>query len=332
MSSEAPPEGNPLLVAEIRRSIERAGGSIPFRDFMDLALYHPRYGYYSAAGQKTGRRGDYLTSPRLSPLFGQCLSRFVGDTPVLEMGAGDGSLAAELATGRDYTIIERSLDFKRRQQQRLGHRARWLDEFPYDFDGTVISNELLDALPVHRLVRDQERYVLPDLAEELGEYSTPRLREYFERLGLQPAGDAEVNVDAFDLMTIVYKRMVRGRVLTIDYGYEAHELYAGHPQGTFLTYFRHTSNANPYERIGFKDMTSHVDFTSLMMLGEANGFRTEEFTNQADFLTRLGIGELLLKAQTGPEYFATRKAVMELLNPVGMGGFRVLVQKKGAIC
>ena len=314
---------------------------------MELALYHPNYGYYSAPGEKTGKRGDYLTSPQLSPLFGQCLARFVGSGPVLELGAGDGSLAAQLAPEFDYTIVERSPDFRSRQQALLSplpllspsaqDRARgpvrWLDQVPDTFQGTIISNELLDALPVHRLVRDQERYVRADFTEELGAYSTPRLAEYFDRLGLQPAGEAEVNLDAVKLMSMVYARLGKGRVLTIDYGYQAEALFVGHPQGTFLTYHQHTANDNPYEHIGHKDMTAHVDFTTLMALGESHGLRTTAFTTQADFLAQHGIGELLValqrEASDAAAYTLARQAAITILDPRGLGAFRVLVQEKG---
>lgn len=332
MSSEVPPEGNQLLVGEIRRAIERAGGRIPFRDYMELALYHPEHGYYCAAGDKTGKRGDYLTSPQLSPLFGQTLARFVGSGPVLELGAGDGSLAAQLSPLREYSIVERSPDFRRRQQARLGSSVRWLDALPHRFEGTVVSNEVLDALPVHRLIQDQERYVRTDLTEELGAWSTPRLSEYFDRLGLQPVGEAEVNLDAVDLMSGVYESLARGRVITIDYGYEAEALFVGHPQGTFLTYERHVANDNPYEHVGSKDMTAHVDFSTLMALGEAHGLRTVVFTSQADFLAEHGIGDLLVALQSEAldpaAYTTARQAVVSLLDPRGLGGFRVLVQEK----
>jgi SAM-dependent MidA family methyltransferase len=157
------------------------------------------------------------------------------------------------------------------------------------------------------------------------------LAEYFARLGIQPAGEAEVNLDAMDLMETVYSRLTAGRILTIDYGYEAADLFAGHPQGTFMTYHHHATNGNPYENIGSKDMTSHVDFTSLMLLGEAHGFRTVEFTTQADFLARQGFGDLMLQAQraaTLEGHIEVRQAAITLLNPAGMGGFRVLVQER----
>jgi SAM-dependent MidA family methyltransferase len=333
MSSELPPEGNQLLIGEIRRAIERAGGRIPFRDYMELALYHPEYGYYCAAGEKTGKRGDYLTSPEISPLFAECLARFIGSGPVVELGAGDGTLAAQLAPRFDYTIVERSPDFLARQQARLaGLSVKWLDAVPAGFAGTIISNELLDALPVHRLVAGQERYVDADFAESLGPYSTPRLAAYFERLGLQPAGEAEVNLDALDLMAGICSRLAAGRVLTIDYGYEAETLYLKHPQGTFLTYLEHTADDKPYERIGHKDMTAHVDFTSLRRLGESHGLRTVAFTSQADFLAELGIGQLLMDLQSRASdptaYVSARQAAITLIDPAGLGGFRVLVQER----
>ncbi len=342
MSSKAPRQRNELLAGEIRRAIGRAGGRIPFRDYMELALYHPTLGYYSAPGTKTGKAGDYRTSPELSPLFGQTLRRwleeqFAAGAPrrVLEIGAGSGHLAAELGDGLEYLILERSDDFRRRQRELLGERAAWVDAVPQGFAGVVLSNELLDALPVHRLVRDRERYVRvagDGFEEELGPYSTPSIAAYFERLDLSPAGEAEVSLDAVRLMGQVYERLTSGAVLTIDYGYEARELFLGHPQGTFMTYRRHSAADEPYSDVGSTDMTSHVDFTTLMAVGEAAGLSTEWFGTQADFLARYGIGELLVARQSqltdAAAYYALRQEAMQLLDPAGLGAFRVLVQRK----
>ncbi|MHB8621697.1 MAG: class I SAM-dependent methyltransferase [Chloroflexota bacterium] len=332
------------MIERIRRAIEQAGGRLSFRDYMDLALYDPTGGYYVSAAEKTGRRGDYLTSPLISPLFGQTIGRFVRmavsaglPSRVVELGAGDGSLAEALLAGTDcieYTIIERSEDFRDRQRERLGDRVAWLDAVPEGFQGLVLSNELIDALAVHRLVGDRERYVAWDggLVEELGPYSTGRLEAYFNRLGLRPAGQAEVNLDALDVMDAVYRRLGKAMVVTVDYGSDAEDLFLCRPQGTFLTYYRHGAGENPYERVGQQDMTSHVDFTSLRLLGEEHGFRTTTYATQAEFLISHGIGDLLVEAQArmndAAAYVRARQAVATLLNPAGMGGFKVLVQER----
>ena len=330
MSSQVPPPRNVLLAAEIRRVIEQAGGRITFRDFMELALYHPLYGYYMSAGVKTGKSGDYLTSPELTPLFGRTIGRFLARHSiknVLEFGAGAGGLTAALADTFTCSIVERSDDFRQRQRLRLP-AVTWLSEVPEGFEGAVLTNEILDALPVHRVFKDREIYVRSNFGEELDAYSTPELDRYFEKLGVRPSGSAEVNLDACALMSSIFQRLARGLTLTIDYGLEAPDLYEKRLGGTFRTYRRHQLAHDPYKEVGEVDMTSHVDFTTLMLLGEQHGFRTVLFTTQADFLAAEGIGELLVAVAADPDYPLHRQAVMELLNPAGMGSFRVLVQQK----
>jgi SAM-dependent MidA family methyltransferase len=333
MSSALPPESNPQLVATIGEAIAAAGGRITFRDYMELALYHPIHGYYSSPGVKTGKRGDYLTSPDLTPLFGRCLSRYLrsqGVSRVVEIGAGSGSLTAELADTFECTIIERSASLRAIQRERLKDVVTWTDEVPDGFDGAVISNELFDALPVHRVSGGREQYVRADLTTELGRYS-PEVEEYFGTLGLYPSGEAEVNVDGAALMGSICGRLQRGLVLSIDYGYEAKALFVDRPQGTFMTYRGHTSGADAFEAIGYTDMTTHVDFTTLRQTGESRGLTTLQFTKQADFLAQNGIGELLVESQAElapQDYYATRQAVVELLNPTGLGGFGVLIQAR----
>ena len=219
---EAQSDDNSTLIARIRLAIDAAGGRITFRDFMDLALYEPELGYYHRSGQKTGKAGDFITSPGVSALFGRTLGRyleaqFVRGLPrqVVELGAGDGALAAELIGLADYTIVERSQDFRSRQRERLGDKVQWAAAVPEAFEGVVFSNELLDALPVHRVEQSQELYVRGSedgFAGELDIYSTTRLQDYFDRLKLRPAGQAEVNLDAMDLMAGVYRNVSHGAV------------------------------------------------------------------------------------------------------------------------
>ena len=356
---------NPELVELLRRRIE-AEGAITFHDFMETALYHPQHGYYTAR-QPMGREGDYLTSPEVHPIFGALVAKQLYqlwelmDQPerfdVVEQGAGSGLLARDIlrwASKREpsfhkalgYRIVEISPALRRRQQETLAPpRAgiEWLEELPEKIDGCLLSNELIDSFPVHRIVhRDRqlmELYVTSRdgrFEEVVGLASTERIAEYFADAGLWP-GDgcvAEVNLHAIDWMTAAAQALRRGVVLTFDYGYPAQELYAPwRRDGTLLCFYRHNASNDPYARIGKQDMTSHVDFTSLMRAGESSGLQVAGFTTQARFLSNLGIGvgvDTIAKESPGAleEYYARRRAVQDLIDQAGLGRIRVLAQRK----
>jgi SAM-dependent MidA family methyltransferase len=174
-------------------------------------------------------------------------------------------------------------------------------------------------------------------AEEARQLSDPRIAAYFEQLGLLPGEGcvAEVNLRAVDWMHDVASKLARGFVLTFDYGYEAAELYAPwRKDGTLMCFYRHNPSNDPYARIGRQDMTSHVDFTTLMREGKELGLEVAGFTTQARFLSILGIGAGVdAAARESPgaleEYYARRRAVQELIDPAGLGRVRVLTQRKG---
>jgi SAM-dependent MidA family methyltransferase len=226
-------------------------------------------------------------------------------------------------------------------------KAAWLPSLDAIGEGSVVgcllSNELADAFPVHRVTvrggRLQEVYVgwrSGRFEEELGPPSVPALEDYFRRLGLLPGEDcdAEVNLDAIDWMKAVARALGRGFVLTFDYGYPADQLYAPwRRQGTFLCFYRHNPSVDPYVRVGRQDMTSHVDFTSLIHAGEEAGLETVGLTSQARFLDALGIGGALAGAAQAElsleEYYARRRALTELLDPAGLGRIQALIQGKG---
>ncbi len=356
---------NAELVELLRRRID-AEGAITFHDFMETALYHPQLGYY-ATREPMGRAGDYLTSPEVHPVFGALVAKqarqcweLLGSPPafdLVEQGAGTGLLARdvlrwtqtrapEFAAALRYRIVEVSASLRRRQQETLAAYAggiEWLDELPDAFDGLLISNELLDSFPVHRIAH-QDRQLLEvyvshaggRFEELLGLASTPRIAEYFANLGLWP-GDgclAEVNLHAVDWMAQAARSLRRGFVLTFDYGYLAPELYAPwRKDGTLLCFYRHNPSDDPYARIGRQDLTAHVDFTTLMRAGEANGLAVAGFTTQARFLASLGIGAGVdAVARESPEaleeYYARRRAAQELIDPAGPGRIRVLAQRK----
>jgi SAM-dependent MidA family methyltransferase len=361
-----PATENALLREAILRRIDETGG-ITFREFMELALYHPLHGYYRTR-EPMGRAGDYVTSPETHPLFGTMIGRQLremwetmdrpGRFEVVEFGPGTGLLARDVlrwasaadprfAEAMRYTLVETSDVLAERQRRTLvaldlsEGAVSWTQEAPGGIEGCVLSNEFLDALPVHRVTvrhgRLLEVYVVRDaggFAEELRPPSTSEIEAYFDRLGLRPGEgcEAEVNLGAVAWMRDVSRRLRRGFVLTLDYGYPAEELYAPwRTQGTLVCFYRQNPSHDPYARIGRQDITASVDFTTLIRTGEEAGLATLGFTTQARFLTALGIGEALARVQREEpaaleEYYARRRAVTELLDPAGLGRIRVLAQ------
>jgi SAM-dependent MidA family methyltransferase len=369
-------DGHPDLLREIRREIEAHGGRITFAWFMELALYHPQYGYYTSGGERIGKQGDYFTSVSVGPLFGKMLARqFVrfreelGNPPefeVVEFGGHRGQFRADvLAAAPDlsYRIVETS------------------DPLPDSVVGCVFSNEFLDALPVHRVqVKDgiwQEVYVqtafpspepspprgegqseetpfvgqaprlpllgrwqaerLPynngNFVEVLGPLSTPRLAEYLHDLPIQymEGYRTEVNLRALDWLADVSRRLKRGWIITIDYGYERDEYFAPHHRdGTLLCYHQHVKSANPYANVGEQDITAHVEFTSLIEHGKKLGLEPVLFTDQSHYLLQIGESEIAeIVERTAGQPSKERAAIHQLLHPELMGRtFKVLVQRK----
>lgn len=233
---------------------------------------------------------------------------------------------------------------------------------PHSIIGCFFSNELVDAFPVHQIAlksgKLQEVYVTTLNSEEedgrkepvqfdevSGILSTPRLAEYFELVGIdfaaQPYPDryrSEVNLAALDWMCLVANRLQRGYVLTIDYGYTSARYYSlTRTEGTLQCYYQHTHHSNPYIHVGRQDITAHADFTALERQGEISGLSTIGFTQQSLFLMALGLGDRIVAlsqatagdALTMQAILQQRNALHLLINPMGLGGFGVLVQAKG---
>ncbi|MEN9205567.1 MAG: SAM-dependent methyltransferase [Thermostichales cyanobacterium SZTDM-1c_bins_54] len=337
-------------------------GPLTFADYMDIVLYHPEWGYYSQTASPISR--DFLTSPSLSPLFGQFLAHYLiqcwqtlgQPTPftLLEGGAGTGSLALQILTtlaeqapacyGQlTYGIVERSPARRQQQAQLLqGHPVRWGSW--QDFQGMVgcvLSNELLDALPVHRVIWQggqwQELCVTYPLADLICPLSTPRIADYFQLCGLGsqtwPEGyTTEVHLSLLDWVSTVDQILERGYVITIDYGHPASRYY--HPrrhQGTLLCYRQHQTNADPYSYVGKQDITAHVNWTALENQGSRLGWQTLERVSQAEFLARLGMIEDLAQRITKTDLQTAlnlRQQMHALLDPMGLGGFEVCLQGK----
>ncbi len=357
------------LAAELRNRIDETGG-LPFVEFMAACLYHPQYGYYMTPRERIGKGGDFFTSSSVNALFGRLIARQLVQMAellggecfqVVEQGAGEGHLALDildtlaveapdLYRQMSYTLVEIGSASRERQAQTLAaHAARvaWrgADEWRID-SGCFLSNELVDAFPVHVVEKQsgqlRESYVVNGtdgtFSEELREPSTPMLEEHFHWLGAAPVegNRAEVNLAAPVWMREVGGRIGRGFVLTIDYGYPATELYGFHRRtGTLLCYRQHQADDDPYSAVGEKDITSHVDFTALQQAGEEAGLATLWFGEQYRFLLGLGFFEELLRLQEQctdeREARALRLTLKNLILPEqGMGEtFKVLVQGKG---
>jgi SAM-dependent MidA family methyltransferase len=304
-------------------------GPIPFAQFMEWCLYHPEYGYYRSEKRRTGKDGDYYTSPCVHPLFGHLIAKqlfqmaeILGKETfdVVEMGGGRGLLCMDILDWAKknspafykrlrYHLIEIAPNFLKEQKEKLSVYSRegkvfWLDPMEFEngklkIEGCFLSNELIDSFPVHRVVLNQgqlrEIYVRQErgqLEEALGEPSDRRISDYLGSMGvtLEEGQKAEVNLEALDWMEKVARCLKKGFVLTIDYGYLAGELYAPfRMEGTLRCYYCHQVSEDPFERLGEQDMTSHVNFTGLMKKGEEKGLHFTGLVSQYHFLIGLGI-------------------------------------------
>jgi SAM-dependent MidA family methyltransferase len=307
-----------------------AVGPIPFRRFMELALYAPEVGYYEAAGAGPGPQADYLTSPEIHAAFGALLCRLfesmwrrMGQPTsfwLIEGGPGTGAFAADvLATARaafpDFAaslrlaLAERSAALQQLQTRTLApwtSAIRWLDPPPSSWEplgpGCVFANELLDAFPVYRVAMRaeglQEVHVGVD-RHDFVEVQRPARRAVVEQLAagganLQLGDTAEVNVDAADWVITAAGLLTEGYVLVLDYGEPARTLYGSrHPTGTLRCFRRHVMSRDPYAHVGRQDVTAHVDLSAIMRGARSAGLTIEEVTRQGRLLRRLGLVEIL---------------------------------------
>ena len=349
-------------------------GPIPFSQFMEWCLYHPDYGYYRSGRRTIGRKGDYYTSPCVHPLFGGLIAKQLfqmseilgGESfDVVEMGGGRGFLCEDILNWSRknvpsfyhrirYYLIERAPHFLIEQRARLSEpekegRVFWIDPEVFEegrvqIQGCFLSNELVDAFPVHRVVFDRgelrEIYVTQQnnqLEERWSVLSDRRIFEYFDTINivLQEGQKAEVNLLGLDWIQKVARCLKRGFVLTIDYGDSAEGLYTPmRREGTLLCYHQHQTSDNPYGRLGEQDITAHVNFTSLIKKGEEMGLRFTGFVPQYQFLIGLGILQEMVTLENElneVDSLQLRLTLKHLIEPeVGMGEiFKVLIQHKG---
>lgn len=343
-----------IVVSEIQDN-----GEITFERFMEIALYDPQFGYYSAGKSSIGKEGDFYTGPSVNPAFGQTLTRFIvrahellnqGPLNIIEVGAGKGFLSLdildclksvfpEIYSNLRYTIVEPGEKQIRDSQNLLSQHPDKVDykkdivEVDTENEAIAISNELFDALPFHRLTLKngilQEIYVsLNDdgLCEVTGELSDSRLAYYIEKhnIKLVERQQIEISLRAADMLMDICSRFRKGVIITIDYGYLADELYTpDRPRGTFKCHRKQEINENPYSFIGDQDITAHVDFTNLIEKGIELGLSRYIYREQGQFLIDWGILELI-DTEENPEFTdyskqRQRLAIKNLILPQLMG-------------
>ncbi len=316
------------LTSLIADACRQQGGSIPFSSYMQMALYQPGLGYYSGGLQKFGATGDFITAPEVSPLFSQCVARqlaqifqHIDRTDILEFGAGSGIMAADMllhlerlqALPEHYYIVELGAELRARQRQTIMEKAphllarvHWLDALPqHAFEGAVVANEVLDAMPVECFRinmgvvekmcisaagdRLQADYVTADeaLAEQV------RLIEQHREQPFEQGYCSELNPAVKAWLTSLYRVLHRGVVLLIDYGYTLREYYMDErSSGTLICHYQHRAHADPLWYPGLQDITAFVDFSRVADAADEAGFGVSGYTSQAMFLMGCGLGEL----------------------------------------
>jgi SAM-dependent MidA family methyltransferase len=350
-----------MMLSEIIIERIKKDGPISFRDYMDMALYYPKLGYYNSAENKIGSNGDFYTSANLSVSFGAMIGRqieemwrFLGNAPftIVEYGAGTGLLCRDildylkvnksLYDNLNYCIIEKSNRMQEIEKKYLTQKVSWyssLSDIP-EIKGCVLSNELVDNFPVHQVVMEEElKEVFVDYDKGFKEVLFPakkELKQYIQDLNLVFPKDfrTEINLDALKWLKEIAHYLKEGYLMTIDYGSESAELYSeSRSSGTLLCYSKHQKNENPYQFIGNQDITSHTNFSALQRWGLKYGIKFCGLTSQANFLIGLGIRDYQNKAfkeqmsnnqQRVHESYVNYRLLMNMSSK-----FKVLIQQKG---
>lgn len=350
LPSPAAQQSSANLQTLLAEEIKKHRNWIPFSRFMELVLYAPQYGYYTGGSHKIGNDGDFITAPTLTPLFARTLARQLQELlpqtagNIYEFGAGTGQLAADLLNNLSdginrYYIIEVSPELAARQKdliQTLAPQAAQkivhLSALPETFDGIIIGNEVLDAMPVEIIRKDEGgsfEHVGVCLDNDRFTYSARPLHDlqlsalaslYFPKI--TSPYTSELHPQQYAFIRTLASRLEHGCMIFIDYGFDAAQYY--HPQrnqGTLIGHYRHHVIHNPFDFIGLADLTAHVNFTDIAQAGTDAGLDLIGYLPQSHFLLNLGITELL--AQTGQTdsaaYIREAAAVQKLIDQHEMG-------------
>jgi SAM-dependent MidA family methyltransferase len=363
------------LQQHISERIQRAG-PIPFAAYMRMALYEPGYGYYVTGQPKMGWEGDYYTSTDVADFFADCMGRQLqlmweklgkpDPFSVLEQGSGRGALASGIDSwaARQAPNLLAALNY-RTEDIRMGVDVisdipiSELPQVPEHSPHVILSNELVDAFPVHIVeVRDKHLYELYVDAQDgrlfpvLDEPSSTEVASYLDNYKIpwetyRDGWRAEINLDAFRWLQQIAKILHKGYLLTIDYGDKARTLYTPHRQyGTLICYYQHQANEQPLARPGQQDITAHVNFSALIDEGRRQGLRLNAFTTQRQWLENMGIRTALEQLRTTQfaamdterasnqgqiarlQWMNLQQRVSALTDPTGMGNFKVLIMRR----
>jgi SAM-dependent MidA family methyltransferase len=338
----------------IRDEITGSGGTISFARFMEMALYAPGLGYYCAGSQKLGKSGDFVTAPEISPLFSRCIARqcqqvldLLEDGDILEIGAGTGKMACDLllelerfnTLPRHYYILEISADLRARQKQlvaatlpHLSGRVQWLDELPAEFNGVIVGNEVMDALPVtcfriencepkERRVTFKNKFFSWAVSAEKCADLSEKINLITADCSLYDGYESEVNLLLPKWISALGGCLRQGLILLLDYGYGRREFY--HPdrcRGTLMCHYQHHRHEDPFQLIGLQDITAHVDFTTVAESAIAADCHVAGFTTQAAFLLACGLLDLAEEQELSPrEEFQQTQAIKVFTMPAQMG-------------
>jgi SAM-dependent MidA family methyltransferase len=354
------------LVQQISKEIQQTTQqTIPFRRFMEMALYEPQLGYYVAGKHKLGHQGDFTTAPEISSLYSCCIAQQCQpvlaeldcySAEILEFGAGSGAMAAEILRYLDeqktlpkqYLILEVSPDLIACQKQRFLHEIphlieyiQWITELPKNFNGVILANEVLDAMPVDLFsITNNEAY-----EQHIG-FDGAQLRLHhhpasnslataIDNLHIKPHSNhytSEMNPMISPWLRTVAESLTQGIIILIDYGYTRQEYY--HPDrnvGTLLCYYQHRAHGDFLYYPGLQDITANVDFTTIAEAADKAELEVLSFTPQATFLIANGLEQHLIQAleyEPNKQYQLAQQ-VRTLTLPAEMGEhFKVMILGK----
>ena len=349
------------VVAYIKSIIRDTDGWIPFSKYMDLAMFAPGLGYYSAGAAKIGAAGDFTTAPEMSALFGATLAKQVAQVlnstggNVLEFGAGSGKLARDLLRGlqklgyepQQYLILEPSSDLRERQQLLLekelpqwNSRIKWIEEMPKDFVGVMIANEVLDAMPIDLIAWRADGIYERGVAVSADEFiwqdrklESGPLLDQARAIQVASGYVSEIHRAGAAFVRSLGDSLKHGIALLIDYGFLDHEYYhADRNAGTLMCHYRHRAHTDPFFLPGAQDVTAHVNFSAMMDAAGSSGLEVEGFSTQAKFLIACGITDQLTEIDpaNATQYLPLANQVQRLLSPAEMGElFKVLAVGRG---